>query len=80
MEFSSLGFGKGYARKQFSEEGERAHIAWGFGEVEIVESSPMLDMSYKYIDSSRKTAKRFLFKRTAKTAEGKVSSQMMASF
>lgn len=33
---SSRGFGRGYARKQFSEEGDRAQMAWGFGEVDIV--------------------------------------------
>jgi hypothetical protein len=33
---SSLAFGRGYARKQLSEDGDRAHSAWGFGDVEIV--------------------------------------------
>jgi hypothetical protein len=62
--------------KQFSDEGDRAHIAEGFGEVAMVYSRLMFDMSYRYISSSRTTASRFRFRRTASTAEGKVSSQM----
>lgn len=33
---SSRGFGSGYAIKQFSDEGDRAHMALGFGDVAIV--------------------------------------------
>lgn len=76
MSESSRGFGSGYAIKQFSDDGERAQIAEGFGEVGMVYSRLMLLMSYRYISSSRTTARRFRFKRTARTADGKVSSQI----
>ena len=37
----------------------------------------MLEMSYKYISSSSTTASRFRLSRTARTAEGNVSSQII---
>lgn len=43
--FSSRGSGRGYARKQFSELGDSAHIASGFGLVCIVCSKLMLLIS-----------------------------------
>jgi hypothetical protein len=74
---SSLALGRGYARKQFSEDGASAQIALGFGEVAIVYSRVMFEISYRYISSSKTTANRFRLSRTARTAEGNVSSQMI---
>ena len=37
----------------------------------------MFEISYKYISSSSTTASRFLLSRTARTAEGNVSSQII---
>lgn len=42
---SSLGLGNGYAMKQFSDEGDKAHIAAGFGDVGIVYRRLMLLIS-----------------------------------
>lgn len=44
---SSRGLGKGYAMKQFLDEGDRAQIAEGFGEVVMVLRRLMLLMSYR---------------------------------
>jgi hypothetical protein len=62
--------------KQFSDEGDSAHIAEGFGDVVMVWRRLMLLMSYKYISSSNMTARRFRFSRTARTADGNVSSHI----
>lgn len=42
---SSLALGKGYAKKQLSDDGDRAHNAFGFGDVEIVNRRFMLRIS-----------------------------------
>jgi hypothetical protein len=52
-------------------------MALGFGAVAIVYKSVMFEMSYKYISSSSTTASRFRFSRTARTADGNVSSHIM---
>lgn len=52
-------------------------MALGFGDVAIVYSKVMFEMSYKYISSSNTTASRFRFNLTASTADGKVSSQII---
>ena len=62
--------------KQFSDEGDSAHMAEGFGEVGMVYKRLILLMSYRYISSSNTTANRFRLRRTARTAEGKVSSHI----
>lgn len=62
--------------KQFSDDGDKAQIAVGFGEVGMIYRRLMLLMSYKYISSSKTTARRFRFSRTARTADGNVSSHM----
>jgi len=52
-------------------------MAFGFGEVGIVYSSVIFEISYRYISSSKITASRFRFSRTASTAEGNVSSHII---
>lgn len=66
--------------KQFSEDADKAQMAFGFGDVGMLASKVIFEMSYRYTHSSSTTANRFRFKRIARTAAGKVSSQMMVSF
>jgi hypothetical protein len=68
-------------RPRVMAEKQNVHILpWGFGGVSIVWRSFILLMSYRYIESSSTTTRRFLLICTLMILVGKVSSHIVAPF